>query len=148
MNFLTKFQKEEKINPKSMDKYEFVKKAKTEYATNKKLKNCYLYFYDLIWKEIETKTKNEQENYLNRLRSCLRTDFVITRTSVQKTNEAYILFDRVNNRGKKLANSDLIKDFLFSFIDEDVAAGKSPITMKAAEKIWNDVFTLEFFNFL
>ena len=102
-----------KVGSLITDKYEYVKKSKTIYKTNKNLKNCYLYFYDLILKEIDSKAKIEQENYLNDLRSTLRTDFVITRTIVEETNEAYTLFDRVNNRGKKLSNSDLIKDFLF-----------------------------------
>ena len=129
-----------KVGSLITDKYEYVKKSKTIYKTNKNLKNCYLYFYDLILKEIDSKAKIEQENYLNDLRSTLRTDFVITRTIVEETNEAYTLFDRVNNRGKKLSNSDLIKDFLFSLIEDDVTHGRSVITMKDAEKYWNDLF--------
>ena len=58
--------------------------------------------------------ESEKINYLNHLRSTLRKKFVVTQLKVGKQSQAYVMFNRMNDRGLPLANSDLAKDLILS----------------------------------
>jgi len=128
------------IDPKVLDKKEYVKKSDTHaFSTRNKLKKAYIFFHDAIWSKIETMSLVEQEAELNEIRSTLRTNFVVTLLQVEKESKAYVLFDRLNSRGRELAQSDLVKDYILSQVSDNVKTGKSEISLKDAIKIWGDI---------
>jgi uncharacterized protein with ParB-like and HNH nuclease domain len=130
----------ETIDPKAMDKKDYVSKYDTQgFATRKNLKNAYIFFHKTIWEKINLWSLKQQEEELNDLRSILRTNFVVALLQVEKESKAYVLFDRLNSRGKDLALSDLVKDSILSLIDEEIKKGVCSIPLKDAIKMWKDI---------
>jgi len=128
------------IDPNVLDKREYVKTSDTNaFSTRNNLKKAYIFFYDAIWSKIGTMSLAEQEGELNEIRSTLRTNFVVALLQVEKESKAYVLFDRLNSRGKELALSDLVKDFILSKINDDEKTGKSETSLEDAIKIWGTI---------
>jgi len=127
------------IFKKSPNKIELVKNSPAEFETNINLKNAYDVIFTYISNEIKPKEPQEKINYLNKLRTTLRKKFVIINLQVERESKAYVLFDRMNNRGMPLETSDLIKDFIFSKIDEESKSTTGVISLPDAIKKWNDI---------
>jgi uncharacterized protein with ParB-like and HNH nuclease domain len=125
-------------DPKITDKRKYVQESSTEgFATRKNLRDAYLFFYDTIYdSDFQKLTQREKEVKLNEFRITLTRLFVITNLQVELESKAYILFDRLNSRGKDLEDSDLIKDFIFSIIFEEEKSTSSSMSLNDAIAKW------------
>lgn len=94
--------------------------------TNRKIIDAYEYF--LKW--LEDLTKEE----LNRFYFKLTNVAVLIRLDVGMAQDAYKLFETINNRGLKLSPTDIIKNFLLGH-----AAKISPETLEETKELWSRI---------
>lgn len=128
------------LNKLSKTKIEEIKKERTELDTHVNLKNAYLKIRQHIENKLEDKkTDQEKITFLNLLRTTLRKKFIISNLDVEKPSKAYTLFNRMNDRGLKLAPADLAKDLILSHIDEESRLGTGVMTKDVGIKKWKDL---------
>ncbi|MEQ9091171.1 MAG: DUF262 domain-containing HNH endonuclease family protein [Balneola sp.] len=110
--FREKIQNKEKASKKIED----FKTLKDLTDSNKLLIDC----YKLYHKELKqwTKTKTHPENITNLLEllKTLTENFQTLSITVTDDNEAFTIFETLNDRGLDLTISDLLKNYLFSII--------------------------------
>lgn len=124
----------------SKNKIEELKKERTELDTHVNLRDAYLQIRQEISSILENKKNDtEKTQFLNLLRSTLRKKLIISNLDVEKASKAYTLFNRMNDRGLKLAPADLAKDLILSHIHEEVSSGQGMMTLEDGIKKWRDL---------
>lgn len=83
---------------------------------------AYIYFRSKITKLTKEQTIVLEEKILN--------DLLILRIDAIEIENAFILFDTLNNRGLDLTQGDLVKNLIFKRMDEPAAATLSPAMTK------------------
>ena len=87
---------------------------------NKQLAEAYTVLNTKISDEISKYSElEEKRKILNSLYSHFLKWFVVVRTTIDSPTRAYKIFETINNRGKGLEESDLVKNYLLSIIDHD-----------------------------
>lgn len=128
------------LNKISKNKIEELKKELTELETHVNLRNAYLQIRQEIAAKLEEiKIEREKTDFLNLLRSTLRKKFIISNLDVAKASKAYILFNRMNDRGLKLAPADLAKDLILSQIDEEASTATGIMTKEDGIRKWKEL---------
>ncbi|MFJ8525456.1 DUF262 domain-containing protein [Bacillus cereus] len=87
-----------------------------------RIKEAYDYLYDELRKKLECFDDNDKYNRLVEYYDGFRNKFSLMCVETDDMNEAFIIFETLNARGKELETSDLLKNHLFKtsngFIDE------------------------------
>ncbi|PAD25233.1 hypothetical protein CHH62_13165 [Niallia circulans] len=88
--------------------------TETEEASHKRIKEAYLYFEEqLRGKLFEHSEAREQYELLLKYYNMFLTNFRLMYVETDELNEAFIIFETLNARGKDLETSDLLKNHLF-----------------------------------
>ena len=87
------------------------------------------FFEDKISKFITQKTPNEYIE-LNKLYQCLINQFILMTVETDDINEAYIIFESLNARGKALETADLLKNHILRKAHNDLSS---------ATETWNTI---------
>lgn len=87
------------------------------------------FFEDKISKFITKKTPNEYIE-LNKLYQCLINQFILMTVETDDINEAYIIFESLNARGKALETADLLKNHILRKAHSDLSS---------ATETWNTI---------
>ena len=87
------------------------------------------FFEDKISKFITKKTPNEYIE-LNKLYQCLINQFILMTVETDDINEAYIIFESLNARGKALETADLLKNHILRKAHNDLSS---------ATETWNTI---------
>lgn len=87
------------------------------------MRKTYLFLLDKIHEKIEeTKDIKHQQKILDRLFETFLNNFHVMYMEDDRVDEAFIIFETLNARGKTLETADLLKNFIFSksgkYIDE------------------------------
>jgi len=87
---------------------------------NKQLSEAYLVLNTKISEEISRFSElDDKRRMLNSLYNHFLKWFVVVRTTIDSPNRAYKIFETINNRGKGLEESDLVKNYLLSVIHHE-----------------------------
>lgn len=99
-------------------------------ASEKQMRECFVWFYDRVKKEF--KTGESLAAFIDELADKL----FFTRISVTDDFNAFRVFETLNARGVQLSAADLLKNYLFSVVD-DSKPHKSE--MEELELLWSKV---------
>lgn len=70
------------------------------------------------YKQIEDSLGEKDEDYINDLQKGLRERTVLTKLTIGTLGEALEVFEKINHRGVKLGDTDLLKNYLFRALDD------------------------------
>ena len=87
------------------------------------------FFEDKLSKFITKKSPNEYIE-LNKLYQCLINQFILMTVETDDINEAYIIFESLNARGKSLETADLLKNHILRVAQSDLSS---------ATETWNTI---------
>ena len=87
------------------------------------------FFEDKVSKFITQKAPNEYIE-LNKLYQCLINQFILMTVETDDINEAYIIFESLNARGKALETADLLKNHILRVAQSDLSS---------ATETWNTI---------
>ena len=87
------------------------------------------FFEDKVSKFIAQKAPNEYIE-LNKLYQCLINQFILMTVETDDINEAYIIFESLNARGKALETADLLKNHILRVAQSDLSS---------ATETWNTI---------
>ena len=87
------------------------------------------FFEDKVSKFITKKAPNEYIE-LNKLYQCLINQFILMTVETDDINEAYIIFESLNARGKALETADLLKNHILRVAQSDLSS---------ATETWNTI---------
>lgn len=87
------------------------------------------FFEDKVSKFITKKSPNEYIE-LNKLYQCLINQFILMTVETDDINEAYIIFESLNARGKALETADLLKNHILRVAQSDLSS---------ATETWNTI---------
>jgi uncharacterized protein with ParB-like and HNH nuclease domain len=99
-------------------------------SSQKHMRDCFLWYYDRIKKQF--KTGQELAGFIDKIVDKLF--FTVIKVSDQLN--AFKVFETLNARGVQLSSSDLLKNYLFSIVDE---SKPHPNELEELEKIWSIV---------
>jgi len=94
-----------------LDFKEYEKKNKLV-KTNRLLRNAYYIFKEKIDNEIKNKDKEAMIDFLTKLSTTITDKFIIIMITVGSEEEAYMIFETINDRGLELSVADLFKNYL------------------------------------
>lgn len=107
--------------------------VKIEKASADRMRNAFLFFYNKIKEDVDTyNDKHEKLNLINGYFSTITTRFNIMYLEATKLEEAFIIFETLNARGRDLETSDLLKNYIFS--KSTTSSNSIPV-----QKKWNDM---------
>lgn len=109
---------------------DFTKKEKKK--SQERMRKAFIFFYNHL--KTITDTIKDEEDLLNLLETYLdafRNRFCVLYMEATKLNEAFIIFETLNARGKDLETADLLKNYIFSKAND----------VKAAEKQWRQMIS-------
>ena len=79
------------------------------------------FFYNKV-NEFILKHKANEYSELNKLYQCLMNQFVLMTVETDDINEAYIIFESLNARGKALETADLLKNHILRMAQSDLSS--------------------------
>lgn len=120
--------------PDDKNRKQFTDYTKTE-KTNKLIKNAYLFFKEEISKLISAISPKEKIQYLNSLVTHIRTVLRVITITVDTEEEAYLIFETINDRGLELSVADLFKNYL-------IRKAKSDEDKDEIISMWKEISTL------
>ena len=86
---------------------------------NKALRDCYMNLRKFIDEELtKYEEPDDKKTFLNSLYTHFIKYFVVVRTTIDSVVRAHKIFETINHRGQDLQESDLVKNFLLSVIEE------------------------------
>ena len=134
------FFRDEILKKVSKSKIQDLKNAKTDLETHVNLRDAYLKIRLALDDELKNKnTDQEKTNFLNLIRTTIRKKFIIANLDVVNASKAYVLFNRMNDRGLALAPADLAKDLILSTIHEEASKQTGVITLADGIKKWREL---------
>jgi uncharacterized protein with ParB-like and HNH nuclease domain len=99
-------------------------------SSQKHMRECFIWFYDKINKHF--KTGEELAGFIDKTVDKLF--FTVIKVSDQLN--AFKVFETLNARGVQLSSSDLLKNYLFSIVDDTKPHADE---IEELEKIWSDI---------
>jgi uncharacterized protein with ParB-like and HNH nuclease domain len=92
-----------------------IKKNKIKKKSQQNLNNAYIFFYKKIMKLLEGCTQTEDKQViLNKYYETFINRFRVLYVEATRMEEAFVIFETLNARGKELEASDLLKTYIFS----------------------------------
>ncbi|WP_295199530.1 DUF262 domain-containing HNH endonuclease family protein [uncultured Chryseobacterium sp.] len=107
-------------------------KSNTDKIKNKRILEAYQTFQNFINESFNEKGETWLNEYLNKFIYTAK----IIRLDVQQAQDAYKLFETINNRGLKLSSTDILKNFILGH-----AAKISEKKLEKAKDLWSDLIT-------
>jgi len=102
--------------------------VKEKKKSHERLRKAYVFFYEQLKKQLDTFCDvNDQLDILDDYYDAFTGNFRVLYMEATKLEEAFIIFETLNARGKDLETADLLKNFIFS--------QSKDITL--AQKQWN-----------
>ncbi|MDA7986928.1 MAG: DUF262 domain-containing HNH endonuclease family protein [Alphaproteobacteria bacterium] len=95
-----------------------IKTMKSPPRRSKKLSNAYKFLYGKLIKMLEKKSDENKIKHLNDMAFSFLRYFIVIRNEIDTIDRAYRIFDTINNRGIRLNQSDLVKNYLLEEIDQ------------------------------
>ena len=106
--------------------------AKGKKKSHERLRKAFVFFHDKLNEQIDTVTDvNDQLDILDEYYDTFTNRFSVLYMEATKLDEAFVIFETLNARGKELETADLLKNFIFSQ-SKDIAL---------AQKQWNDMIS-------
>lgn len=87
-------------------------------ASHIRIKEAYDYLYNNLIKELDSLDEHEKYEKLVSYYNGFKDNFTLMCVETDDINEAFIIFETLNNRGKALETSDLLKNHLFKTADQ------------------------------
>ena len=104
--------------------------AKATRKSQKRLRKAYSYFYSKLSEELNiTNNLDEKVEILNEFYDTFTKKFNVLYMEATKLEEAFVIFETLNARGKDLETADLLKNFIFSQTRD----------IDLAQKLWNSM---------
>lgn len=97
-------------------------------STNALLNKCYTYYYKKVREEILI--SNNVDNLIDFV-EYLSDNLIFVQISATDDLSAYLIFETLNDRGLDLSVTDLLKNYLFSLVDDN--------DKKHVKNIWNEI---------
>lgn len=82
-------------------------------ASHKKIKEAYEFFYEKLTEKLTSVEPEEKYDELLKYYKAFKDNFSVMYVETDDMNEAFIIFETLNARGKALETSDLLKNHLF-----------------------------------
>ncbi len=106
--------------------------TKVKKKSHERLRKAYVFFYEQIKAQIDTVTDvDDQLDILDECYDAFTNRFSVLYMEATKLDEAFVIFETLNARGKELETADLLKNFIFSQ-SKDIAL---------AQKQWNNMIS-------
>lgn len=121
------FENIQKRGPINYTDKQFEKKKLT--PSNYNILYASKFFYNKV-NEFILKHKANEYTELNKLYQCLMNQFVLMTVETDDINEAYIIFESLNARGKALETADLLKNHILRMAQSDLSS---------ATETWNTI---------
>ena len=118
---------------KTFEEYEKIHGKLNE--TNKKIKNCYLFFKEAINKAFEDRKlgmDKEKIEFMTDISQHLRDHFSLVIIGITDEEEAYMVFETVNQKRAELSVADLFKNYL-------IRKTKKAGDRKKVIELWKDI---------
>jgi len=122
------------LPPDDKNRKKFTDYPKTE-KTNQLIKKAYEFFKEEITKIISPKSTNEKVLFLNDLVKHIRATLMVIAITVDTEDEAYLIFETINDRGLELSVADLFKNYL-------IRKAKSDGDRDEIILMWRDISSL------
>lgn len=87
--------------------------SKEKYKSHTRLKEAYLYFKEKVSSHISDNDINKKYEKLISLYNAFTSNFIIMYIESTDINEAFVIFETLNARGKDLETADLLKNYIF-----------------------------------
>lgn len=127
-------QLDEELNAVNYKKEQIINKFNKRILNSSKLFKAYKFFYTAVSDEF--KENEEVENIINRLKSLyakFSKGLTVIKFFTKDENDAYIVFETLNDRGLNLSALDLIKNKMLQ--------KSNPANVETNNEIWNDIFS-------
>lgn len=111
------------------------KMSATLKTQTKELRSAYLLMSKSIDKELASHKASEQKNFIASVFTALTTNFEIHTMELINEDDAYLLFESLNDRGLRLNPSDLLKTFTLREVKNNPGA----TTVQQALEDWDDM---------
>lgn len=95
-----------------------LKERSEKTPSRKKMIKCCKYFYKRITSDIEDLSYDAKTRFLDAIYKTLIKSFKVLYVETTSEDEALIIFETLNGRGRELATSDLLKNYLFRKVGE------------------------------
>ncbi len=96
---------------------------KTDKKSTDRMRRAFQYFYNNLKEEVDQcEDKQDKFNTVNSYYETFTTRFNIMYMEATKLEEAFIIFETLNARGKDLETSDLLKNYIFSKSNNSIFA--------------------------
>lgn len=106
--------------------------TKVKKKSHERLRKAYVFFYDQLKEQIDTVYDvDDQLDILDEYYDAFTNRFSVLYMEATKLDEAFVIFETLNARGKELETADLLKNFIFSQ-SKDIAL---------AQKQWNNMIS-------
>lgn len=102
--------------------------------SNKDIWSCYQYFHDKLSDEIDGLDLKKKEDLLRKYCKALSENFIVIVAYVENAITAYNIFQTINDRGKDLALSDILKIHLCERVTSDDQDASEFI-----KEFWDDI---------
>lgn len=99
-------------------------------SSEKHMRECFLWFYDKIKKQF--KTGEDLAGFIDNIVDKLSFTVIVVTDQLN----AFKVFETLNARGVQLSSADLLKNYLFSIVDE---TNPHKAEMEELEKLWSKV---------
>lgn len=104
--------------------------TKVKKKSHERLRKAYIFFYDRLKKQLELLTDiDDQLDVLDEYYDAFTSRFSVLYMEATKLDEAFVIFETLNARGKELETADLLKNFIFSQSKDITLAQKQWNTM-------------------
>ena len=101
---------------------------------SKELRKAYLQLKESLEKELNDQPESERKNLINRLFDAVTNLFEIHTMQLSNEDDAYVLFESLNDRGLRLNPSDLLKTYTLRAVKNS----SSPMTVEMALESWDE----------
>lgn len=106
--------------------------SKVKKKSHERLRKAYVFFYEQLKEQIDTVSDvDDQLDILDEYYDAFTNRFSVLYMEATKLDEAFVIFETLNARGKELETADLLKNFIFSQ-SKDIAL---------AQKQWNNMIS-------
>lgn len=123
--------------------------SKEKYKSHTRLKEAYLYFKEKVSSHISDNDINKKYEKLISLYNAFTSNFIIMYIESTDINEAFVIFETLNARGKDLETADLLKNYIFRSSGKYISEVKEKwlSIIETLDKINITSYIRHFYNF-
>ena len=123
--------------------------SKEKYKSHTRLKEAYLYFKEKVSSHISDNDINKKYDKLISLYNAFTSNFIVMYIESTDINEAFVIFETLNARGKDLETADLLKNYIFRSSGKYISEVKSNwlSIIETLDKVNITSYIRHFYNF-